>query len=328
MLGSNMQSRPGAGSGRPKTLRTSDLSKKISNRLLHDILAGTLECGQHISAQQVADRYGVSRTPVREALVNLEGQDVLVREENRGYFVAKKLPAKIKDKLAESDPKESNDYQRLADDWLTNEIPEEVTEQSLRQRYGWTKAKVGDLLIRAAREGWAERKEGYGWRFLPVAKTPEAFDEIYRFRLAIEPVAMLEPSFELDRKILEEQRRIQEGMLDMDMDAAQGESLLENGSLFHEEIIKLSGNPFFLMALQRVNRMRRLMEYRAEINRERLVEQCTEHLEILTLLESGNVVDASYRMRQHLSGALKRKSPLTWSWAADASGTERPSDRP
>ncbi len=211
----------------------------------------------------------------------------------------------------------------LADDFNLTIPPEEVTEQFLRDKYGWTKAKVGDLLIRAAREGWAERKEAYGWRFLPVAKTPEAFDEIYRFRMAIEPAAMLEPSFELDRKILDEQRRIQEGMLEIDIDAAHAESLLQNGSLFHEEIIKLSGNPFFLMALQRVNRMRRLMEYRAEINRQRLVEQCTEHLEILSLLEGGNVADASYRMRQHLSGALKRKSPLAWDWAADTSNQER-----
>ncbi len=300
-------------------MRASELSKKISNRLLHDIVAGSLEGGQHISAQQVADRYGVSRTPVREALISLEEKDVLIRLENRGYFVADKLPPAIKENLDTVDPSELDEYQLLANDWLTNEIPEEVTEQFLKQKYGWTKAKVGELLIRASREGWAERKEGYGWRFLPVAKTPEAFDEIYRFRMAIEPAAMLEPSFELDHKVLDEQRRIQQGMLDMDMDAVNGEALLESGALFHEELIKLSGNPFFLMALQRVNRMRRLMEYRAEVNHQRLIEQCTEHLEILTLLESGNTVDASYRMRQHLSGALKRKSPLAWSWATDTS---------
>ncbi len=300
-------------------MRASELSKKISNRLLHDIVAGTLEGGQHISAQQVADRYGVSRTPVREALLSLEKKDVLIRLENRGYFVADKLPPAIKENLDTVNPSELDEYQLLANDWLTNEIPEEVTEQFLKQKYGWTKAKVGELLIRASREGWAERKEGYGWRFLPVAKTPEAFDEIYRFRMAIEPAAMLEPSFELDHKVLDEQRRIQQGMLDMDMDAVNGEALLESGALFHEELIKLSGNPFFLMALQRVNRMRRLMEYRAEVNHQRLIEQCTEHLEILTLLESGNTVDASYRMRQHLSGALKRKSPLAWSWATDTS---------
>lgn len=304
------------------TVRTSELSRKISNRLLHDIVAGKLASGQHISAQDVADRYGVSRTPVREAFDALERQKVLIRQANRGYFVAEKLPKAVKKQLVEANPAEGDDYQKLADDWLTNQIPEEVTEQFLRHRYRWTKTKVGDLLLRAAREGWVERKEGYGWRFLPVAKTPEAFDEIYRFRLAIEPTAMLEPSFELDRKVLNEQRRIQEGMLDMDMDTAPGQSLLENGSLFHEEIIKLSGNPFFLTALQRVNRMRRLMEYRAEVNHERLIEQCSEHLEILTLLEKGEIVDASYRMRQHLSGALKRKSPLARNWAADSSAED------
>ncbi|CAN0606361.1 unnamed protein product [Ectocarpus sp. 12 AP-2014] len=136
--------------------------------------------------------------------------------------------------------------------------------------------------------------------------------------MAIEPAAVLEPSFKLDRAVLSEQRRIQEGMLKMDFSAVPAETLLANGALFHEEVIKLSGNPFFLVALQRVNRMRRLMEYRAEVNHDRLVEQCTEHLEILTLLEDGNLVDASYRMRQHLSGALKRKSPIAWNWAAES----------
>ncbi len=108
----------------------------------------------------------------------------------------------------------------------------------------------------------------------------------------------------------------------MDFSAVPAESLLENGALFHKELIKLSGNPYFLMALQRVNRMRRLMEYRAEVNHERLVEQCTEHLEILALLEAGDTVEASYRMRQHLSGALKRKSPVAWNWASDQDRTQ------
>ena len=299
-------------------MRSKDLSSKISRRLLQDIASGSFAAGDHVSAQQVADRYGVSRTPVREALDALENKGLLQRQPNRGYFVTDDIPDSLHEWLQDEQISAGDDYQRLADDWLIDRLPEEVTEQFLRQHYGWTKAKVNDLLVRAAREGWAERKEGYGWRFLPVAKTPGAFDEIYRFRMAIEPAAMLEPSFELDRTVLIEQRRIQERMLEVDLGSIPGETLLENGSLFHEELIKLSGNPFFLMSLQRVNRMRRLMEYRADINRERVIEQCSEHLEIISLLEAGNVVDASYRMRQHLSGALKRKSPIAWNWAADA----------
>lgn len=299
-------------------MRTSDLAQRISKRLLRDIASGGIAIGQHIGAQQLADRYGVSRTPAREAMSLLETGGFLVRQENRGYFVAEADAAAMTQALQAHPDSADDDYHKLAEDWLVNRLPEQVTEQFLRQHYGWTKARVSEILVRAAREGWVERKEGYGWRFLPVANTPEAFDEIYRFRMAIEPTAMLEPSFELDRKILSEQRRIQEDMLDMDFSAVPAESLLANGSIFHEEVIKLSGNPFFLMALQRVNRMRRLMEYRAEVNHERLVEQCTEHLEILDLLEAGENLDASHKMRKHLSGALKRKSPLAWNWAADA----------
>ncbi len=299
-------------------MRSSELSSRISQQLIQEIASGAIAAGQHVGAQQVADRYGVSRTPVREALNTLEARGLLSRQANRGYFVPENISDTLEQWLEDQHNKVADPYQQLANDWLVNQIPEEVTEQFLRQKYGWTKTKVNEILVRATREGWAERKEGYGWRFLPVAKTPESFDQIYRFRLSIEPTAMMEPTFTLNRKVLTEQRRLQEHMLETDLGSMLDETLLANGSIFHEEIIKLSGNPFFLIALQRVNRMRRLMEYRAKIDRERLVVQCTEHLEILELLEKGDVVDASYKMRQHLSGALKRKSPIAWSWASDS----------
>ena len=297
---------------------SSGLSRRISVRLVQDILSGTLAAGEHVAAQQIAERYRVSRTPVRDALKQLEVKGALQRQANRGYFVADNIPATVQGWLKAQEEASGDDYQRMADDWLTDRLPEEVTEQFLRQHYGWTKAKVGDLLMRAAREGWAERKEGYGWRFLPVAKTPESFDQIYRFRMAIEPVAMLEPTFEIDRKILDEQKRVQEGMLENGLDGTPQERLLNYGAEFHEELIKMSRNPFFRTAIVRVNRMRRLMEYRARVNLERLQVQCSEHLQIIDLLERGEVVEASYFMRRHLSGALKRKSPIARNWSSNA----------
>ena len=197
-------------------------------------------------------------------------------------------------------------------------IPAEMTEGALRDRYHVTKAQLSDMLMRALREGWAERKQGYGWRFLPVAKTPEAFEQIYRFRMLIEPAAMLEPGFMLDRRIIHEQRRIQTRMLETDIARLPAERLLHNGSLFHEELIKMSNNPFFHLSLVRVNQMRRLLEYRSRVDRDRLVVQCQDHLAILDLLERGEVADASYAMRRHLGGALSRKSPIAWSWSHQA----------
>src|SRR5262249_11569742 len=142
----------------------------------------------------------------------------------------------------------SQEYEKLMSDWLADRVPADVTEQFLRDRYELTKAELTEILVRAAREGWAERKPGYGWRFLPVAKTTESFEQIYRFRMIIEPAAMLEPTFKVDRGVIAEQRRIQEGML-VDIERLPAERLLQNGALFHEEIAKLSGNSFFHRAL-------------------------------------------------------------------------------
>src|SRR3546814_263273 len=104
--------------------------------------------------------------------------------------------------------------------------------------------------------------------------------------------------------------RIQERMLETDIDRLPAERLLESGSLFHEELIRMCGNPFLHMSLVRVNRMRRLLEYRANLDRQRLVVQCTEHLEILDALDRNDVLETSYLLRRHLSGALIRKSPI------------------
>lgn len=300
-------------------MRSSQLAQNIANEITLLVTSGELVVGEHLRTQHLADRFGVSRSPVREALQILANQDVLEQKENRGYFVKSAAGGVAEPVSDEAQPFEvANDYQRLAEDWLTDRISAEVTEQMLRERYNLTKAQLNDILMRAVREGWAERKQGYGWRFLPVAKTAEAFEQIYRFRMLIEPAAMLEPEFRLDRKIIDEQRRIQSRMLETDIERLPAERLLHNGALFHEELIKMSNNPFFHLSLVRVNRMRRLLEYRSRVDRNRTVRQCQEHLDILDLLERGEIVEASYAMRRHLGGALSKKSPIAWEWLNQA----------
>lgn len=149
-------------------------SSALTNRLAHEIAVliriGQIAPGDHLSTQKLADQFGVSRSPVREALRALTEQGFLELKANRGFFACA-LPRK---KAVQTDNapllEVSPEYQRLADDWLRDRIPAEVTEQFLRERYRLTKGQVTDILVRAAREGWAERKQGYGWRFLPVGR--------------------------------------------------------------------------------------------------------------------------------------------------------------
>ena len=69
---------------------------------------------------------------------------------------------------------------------------------------------------------------------------------------------------------------------------------------FHDLIARSSGNPFFTAAIERQNRLRRLVEYFAPSDRSRLQASCAEHLEILDLLAQGRRTAAAERMRDHL----------------------------
>ena len=61
---------------------------RIESALLDDIAAGLVEPGERLDETRLADRFGVSRTPVREALSRLTAQGVLVTGEKRGVRVA------------------------------------------------------------------------------------------------------------------------------------------------------------------------------------------------------------------------------------------------
>ena len=59
----------------------------IQNRLRNDIIAGSLPFGSRLRIDELANRYGVSHMPVREALRELHGEGLVVIERNRGARV-------------------------------------------------------------------------------------------------------------------------------------------------------------------------------------------------------------------------------------------------
>lgn len=59
----------------------------IVESLLREVFQGLLRAGQHLATQQLAERFGVSHTPVREALIALAGIGVIDLVPNRGAIV-------------------------------------------------------------------------------------------------------------------------------------------------------------------------------------------------------------------------------------------------
>ena len=66
-------------------------SKSATQGVLHllrtDLITGHLTPGDQVVQETLADRYGVSRVPLREALRLLESEGVVTHEPHRGYFV-------------------------------------------------------------------------------------------------------------------------------------------------------------------------------------------------------------------------------------------------
>lgn len=73
------------------------LSDQIRNRLTDEIASGALAPGSALDEQQLAARFGASRTPVREALRQLAATGLVEVRPRRGVTVAQMTPASIMD---------------------------------------------------------------------------------------------------------------------------------------------------------------------------------------------------------------------------------------
>ncbi|WP_415947343.1 GntR family transcriptional regulator [Streptomyces sp. KLOTTS4A1] len=65
----------------------STLRQQIADALRDEVLAGRLAPGQEFTVKEIAEQYGVSATPVREALVDLSAQGLLDSAQHRGFKV-------------------------------------------------------------------------------------------------------------------------------------------------------------------------------------------------------------------------------------------------
>lgn len=271
--------------------------------------------GTHLPAQMLADRLRVSRQPVNAALAALAQQGVLTRQRHRGYFIARPLTedtlADIVGKLGlDGTDVATSAYFRIADDLLKGELPQEFSEQLMRSRYGLTAAQLNAVLGRIASEGWAERKPGYGWAFSSMLTTPDSLLQSYRLRLALEPAALLEPGYRLDAAVLAQCRATEHRLLDGGILNASADALHDRGVRFHESLVEASGNAFFIDAIRRVNRVRRLLSYRSMRQRERYPEHCRQHLHLLDLLEQQRNAEASAFLREHLDHTMRSLSRI------------------
>lgn len=285
--------------GEPQPADTK-LHLDLARGIIEHVQLSGLPAGAHLTEQAMADLLGVSRSPVRSALRRLADHGVLRYEPNRGYFLTVSGRELTPDLFENFLSAEELLYRRLVRDRLSGELPDEVRTADLERRYHCPRSLIRRLLTRMAQDGLLEQRPGHGWAFRSGLTSPEAYDAAYRFRLIVEPAALLEPTFGADAAELEAIWAAHERVLSDDAQRAPYSRFYEIDRAFHEAVGSWSGNQYILEAIRQQNRLRRLTEYEYYADRDRMREFCREHVDILTAVRDGHLQSASRLMRGHI----------------------------
>ncbi|MEY8877515.1 MAG: GntR family transcriptional regulator [Leptothrix sp. (in: b-proteobacteria)] len=73
----------------------SSLSEQLRESIEEEVATGRLPPGTHLDELELAARYGVSRTPIREALLQLAGEGLVEIRPRRGAVVAQASPQRL-----------------------------------------------------------------------------------------------------------------------------------------------------------------------------------------------------------------------------------------
>ena len=278
---------------------------RLANQILDVIRDAKLELGHHLREQQLADLIGVSRTPIRSALDLLAERGIVETRKNYGFFLRKPFQSLHRIEIEVPSTVEEEFYLKLVRDRLENLIPNSITQSEIARRYDIDRVALTRTLSRLAEDGLIARNQGHGWTFLPTLDSFVSLRGSYEFRLTLEPACFLLPTFKADQAAIE-RMRLQHLYLVSHPDIASVSStqLFETDAAFHEMCAEFCGNAFFSQAIQYQNRLRRLLEFGSYFDSRRVREWCREHLGIIEAIASGDLRQASIRMRAHLEQAL------------------------
>ena len=144
---------------------TTSLADEIAFRLQAAIVDGTLRPGMALRQEEICRRFGVSRTPVREALRKLQAQNLVVIAPHRGAVV--RLPARAE--VHEIYVLRS-ELEGLACELAAATISPAAVE-ALEQAQTAVEAATAELELRP-------RDVQQGWFFLPLIRANDRFHEV------------------------------------------------------------------------------------------------------------------------------------------------------
>ena len=276
---------------------------ELATRIVELLRKQRVVAGFHIREQWVADALGVSRSPVRRALQELEQMDVVHSTQNQGYFLSVGTESETFRKLALPESEIDRIRRLIASERFATLIGDQVSVGDLCQRYGASRATILKVLAQMQEDGLVERTAGHGWALRAALTDDASYNESARFRLLIEPAVFAEPGFDMPTLALEAMIATQQALAETGAAVEPIKTLLHADADFHDALAEASGNRFLARSIQQITHLRRLAEPERHVSRERLADSFREHAAILLAVQMGDLDAAGARMTEHLRKA-------------------------
>src|SRR5262245_14223808 len=116
-------------------MRDAELPERIAGLILDEVKAARFVAGARLPERQLAEQFGVSRSPVRSALGLLATMGAVEAEPNRGYCLSKQGTALAARRRPASSISEQI-YHAIAEDRLAGRLPDRISENRLIELYG------------------------------------------------------------------------------------------------------------------------------------------------------------------------------------------------
>lgn len=299
----------------PKTIMKKHLNDQLFELIASSIRKGRLKPGTLLLEGPLADLFGVSRSPVRQALLSLHQAGLVCTFEGRGYLVGAQPGKVLRRKLEAADFKltdEQAQAPRKTETWKSvyDQIERDLLHQSLfgtyrinelelSRHYAISRTVSSQVLTRLSLMGLVERDERSRWQ---LGQWDEArLAELYEVRRRLEPYVLMRAAEFIDGEQIEGYiERLHQAMdLYPDMDSHQFDDLESD---LHIETLGRCPNRQMLQILRRTHSLL-LSGKHILLDKSYFPDEepfFREHLSIFENLQAGRPDLAAQSMEEHL----------------------------
>ncbi len=308
----------GGGQEGPESAVTPGATPRLHARALailrRRIGSGALPAGSRLLESPLAQEFGVSRAPVRQALLALAAEGRIRRSDGRGFIVedAGGSPAPDEnDETGEMALTSRSSWQPIHDA-VEKAIIERISvaswrivEVDLARHFGVSRTVAREVMARLHQRGLVKRDDRGRW-YAP-ALTAGYISELYELRWTLEPLALAGASRQVPRPLLLRMRQ----NLGSAMERAPSLTGVELDALeseLHVELLGHCGNATLIEALRLYQSLLVAHTFLYEVSSTHFPSEpfLPEHMAVLDRLLADDVTGASQAMSDHLRAARDR----------------------